>query len=57
MVFQHATLVFSTPGIIFGTPDPKSGPRLGWEHLFSKKGGSGMLGKHDFVEELVPHEV
>ena len=28
MVFQHATFVFSTPGTILGTPDPKLGPRL-----------------------------
>ena len=29
MVFQYATLVFSTPGTILGTPDPKFGPWLG----------------------------
>ena len=39
MVFQCATLVCSTPGIIFGTLDSKFGPRLGWGPFFGKKGG------------------
>ena len=39
MVFQYATLVFSSPGTILGTPDPKFGPRLG-QGPFSAQNGT-----------------
>ena len=40
MVFRHATLVFSTPGAIFGTPIPDLDP--GWAgDLFCPKMGPG----------------
>ena len=39
MVFQCATLVFSTPGTISGTPDRKFGARLGWGPFWHKNGG------------------
>ena len=40
MVFRHATLVFSTPGTIFGTPIPDLDP--GWAgDLFCPKMGPG----------------
>ena len=38
MVFRHATLVCSTPGAIFGTPDPNFGPRLGQGPFLTKNG-------------------
>ena len=39
MVFQCATLVFSTPGTISGTPDRKFGARLGRGPCWHKNGG------------------
>ena len=50
MVFQCATLVFSTPETISGTPDTKFGPRLGREPFWVKNGAW----ENDFVEEMVP---
>ena len=38
LVFQYATLVFSTPGTISGTPDRKFGARLGWGPFWHKHG-------------------
>ena len=38
MVFQHGTLVFSPPGTIFGTPDPKFGSWLRRGPFSRKKG-------------------
>ena len=57
MVFGHAPLVFSTPGTIFGTPDPRFGPQrvpAGPGTFLGQKWGPE---KHDFVEEVVPHGV
>ena len=55
MVFQYATLVFSTPEPIFGHPDPRSGSwrvPAGLGTFFAQKRGPG---KHEFVVEMVPH--
>ena len=50
MVFRQATLVFSTPGAIFGTPIPDLDPSRAGD-LCCPNG----LEKHGFVEEMVPH--
>ena len=39
MVFRHATLVFSTPGTIFGPPDLDLGPGWPGPPFLGKKGG------------------
>ena len=52
MVFQHATLVFSIPGLIFRPRDLDLGS--GWAGEFFCKKGPGI---RDFVEEMVPHGV
>ena len=50
MVFRYANLVFSTPDLKFGGPGAPAGPGT---FLGQKRGP----GKHDFVEEMVSHEV
>ena len=53
MVFQGATLVFSTPEAILGVQDLDLGS--GWAgDLFGQTWGPE---KHDFVEDMVPHGV
>ena len=39
MIFRYATLIFLTPDLIFGDPDPRSGSWTGWGPLGAKKGG------------------
>ena len=57
MVFQYGSLIFSTPDPILGPPDPRFGSwrvPAGLGTFFAQKRGPG---KHDIVEEMVPHGV